>query len=323
LNGADWVKKIQVVAISEFMQEKLMRMPKGQIGSVISVHADLFNVQLDDGELLTIQTDRHIRTPMTLELPENSVLPVAAATPVYRLNSPVRLNCGELELEFGNAVLFSSQVLVQHPDDFILAESLLNRHLSGRLARASVFGYLVSEAGPGCDDGTADTVDRAYGDILRASSSRLLQAMLHGDAAAAIQAARSFIGLGPGMTPAGDDFLQGFLLFAETSPAFHPIAGSVIEQLRTSQPLDTTLVSRALWRHFLSGRVSSAAVELVEAYNRADWAAFSVQIRRISEIGHSSGDDFLSGIWFALERLATKPLTTKPLPDNAGGERLC
>ncbi len=312
------MEKRQAVAISEFMHKKLNSMPEGLAGSVISVHADLFNVLLSDGELLTVQTGRHVRTPMTVELSGCFTLSVTETSPVYRLSCPDRLICGELELEFSDAVLFSNQAFVQHRDDLALAEQLLNKHLSDRFTRASVFGYLVNSSAPGRDAGAVDSLEQAYGDILRASSSRLLHAMKRGDATEATKAALSFIGLGPGMTPAGDDFLQGFLLFAQASPLFHPIAGGVIEQLRNLQPLDTTLVSRALWGHFLSGRVSSAAVELVEAYNRGAWEAFVDQVQRIGEIGHSSGDDFLSGIWFALGRL-----NTKPFPNNTGGDLGC
>lgn len=312
------MKKMQAVAMSEFMQKKLMCMPEGLVGRVISVHADLFNVLLKDGELLTIQTGRHVRTPMTIELSGRLILSVLASSPVYRLSGPDRLICGELELEFGDAVLFSSQVFVQHRDDFALAEQLLSKHLSSHFEKHSVFSYLVNRVGFYGDAVEADSVEQTYGNNLRASSSRLLLAISRGDADEATRAALSFVGLGPGMTPAGDDFLQGFLLFAQAHPAFHVIVGKLIEQLRNAQPLDTTLVSRALWGHCLAGRVSSAAVALVEAYNRGDWQVYIDQIQRIGEIGHSSGDDFLSGIWFALGWLGSKTFA-----DNTGGKCGC
>jgi hypothetical protein len=305
---------MKVVAMSEFVYEKLRSLPEGLIGRVISVHSELCNVLLNDGELLTMQTGRHLRTPMAMELPAWFGTPVDAGTPVHRLIGLDRLTCGEMELELGAAVLFASQATVQYREDCFLAAKLLATHLSSRLIRHSVFGYIASKAEPADDARISNPIDSTYCAMLCDATSGLLVAMQYGDVNRAIKSAHSFIGLGPGMTPAGDDFLQGFLLFAQASPAFHAIVNEVLANLRAARVLDTTLVSRALWQHFLAGRISSVAVALVNAYNLGDWEEFACQMRRIGEIGHSSGDDLLSGIWFAVSRLGPKPLA-----GNTGG----
>jgi hypothetical protein len=59
-------------------------------------------------------------------------------------------------------------------------------------------------------------------------------------------------------------------------------------------------------------------VKLVEAFNHGDWDDFRIQVEILGGIGHSSGDDFLSGIWFALHALRESATYEK-----ARGEQRC
>ena len=292
------VKSSTAVAISEYMASKLSGLREGMAGRVLSVHSELFNVVLSDNALLTVQSPSHIRTPMTLEVQGLTAEPLEPGLPVYKHLCPDRLVCGELAIVLSSAASFSSRAKVRPGRKRDDAEMILHRHFIENRARRSVFHYLQSDGVNGWAGD--DAAELKYGEVLRHSALRLVTAVRDHDPTGAAEAAMGIVGLGPGMTPAGDDFLQGYFLFSKSFPKHHLIVETAIKFLREQPILETTTVSRALWGHFFEDRISDAGVKLVEAYNCGDWESFGVMADIIGRIGHSSGDDFLSGIWLAL-----------------------
>ncbi len=132
-----------------------------------------------------------------------------------------------------------------------------------------------------------------------------------GDAAA--QALR-IVGLGPGLTPAGDDFLCGLALAAWTRterPAdlSAAVVGAWLDRLLAaidggSVPL-TGDVSRSFLRQARAGRFSRALVDLArsftpEATPRGE-ADYEAALDVLGRLGHSSGYDAATGFLFGLE----------------------
>lgn len=312
------MQRVNAVAISEYMKRKLSALGMGQVGRVLSVHRELFNVVLCDGDLLTVQSSWHIRTPMSLEVSQLSLARIEVEQPIWMMFQPDRLRCGELEIVFDNTEVFSNRAVVEAQQDIKPAEFILRQHLSGRDDKRSVFYFISDRTPSGSEQGLTDGMEQTYGETLRRLSTDLLTAIESGDGFRAMEAGKAFIGLGPGMTPAGDDFLQGFLLFVQASQSYGLVSKEMIGHLKRLQPMDTTMVSRALWAHLLAGRVSSPAVKLVEAFNLGNWDDFRIQVEILGGIGHSSGDDFLSGVWFALHALRESATYEK-----AGGAQRC
>jgi len=140
----------------------------------------------------------------------------------------------------------------------------------------------------------------------------------HGDAA--IRAADRLLGLGPGLTPAGDDALAG--LFAAT-PAFvaalpadgaaAPMRGvaltdrvaRVAEHVVGRAPAATTAVSAALLRHAARGEVAGPAATVLRALtgphrDHAD-ADLAAAVRALLAVGSTSGRDLLLGLLAAAD----------------------
>ncbi|MFD7298412.1 DUF2877 domain-containing protein [Streptomyces sp. NPDC059897] len=107
------------------------------------------------------------------------------------------------------------------------------------------------------------------------------------------RAACALLGLGPGATPSGDDYLCGLLLVArlpERSPPWLPVLRETAHGAATR----TAPVSAALLRHAADGYcVPQAAAVLHAAATGAD---LSAPVADLLAVGHTSGSDLLHGL---------------------------
>jgi hypothetical protein len=112
---------------------------------------------------------------------------------------------------------------------------------------------------------------------------------------------RGLIGLGPGLTPSGDDFLAGFIsagtIWGEPLRDPGKLTEEVAARVRKGAPGRTTSVSVAMLADAIDGEVSEPVQHflssLLQRGERRDvhfWAA------EISRIGASSGEDLLNGL---------------------------
>jgi hypothetical protein len=125
----------------------------------------------------------------------------------------------------------------------------------------------------------------------------------HASAATSFEPVRGLIGLGPGLTPSGDDFLVGALalLDALAERSAHAELARAIN--RAPRGL-TSPLSDCLLRAAAAGHVG-------ESLHRAASATISGTIRSaiaaVRSIGHSSGWDMMAGIATALQVVLNRP----------------
>jgi hypothetical protein len=109
------------------------------------------------------------------------------------------------------------------------------------------------------------------------------------------------VGLGPGLTPSGDDFLCGAfaLLDALGETAIHGALGRAIAALAPERtaPLSACFLRAAAERH-IGSQLHRATASLVSGDIDASIAA-------IRDVGHSSGWDMLTGIAVTLDAVAS------------------
>ena len=124
------------------------------------------------------------------------------------------------------------------------------------------------------------------------------------DPDAFIAGARALLGLGEGLTPAGDDCLVGALAvihrFAPSWLAAHPRIRAVVESAAATA---TTAIAREFVAHALMGRFSEIVIDVLAAESAAgvgDGAA------RLARTGATSGADILAGMRLALRALALR-----------------
>lgn len=131
-----------------------------------------------------------------------------------------------------------------------------------------------------------------------------------GKTEAAAEAISSLIGVGTGLTPSGDDFITGMLsAFSAFPEAFNQ---DIVEQIRNSVSLNlqnTNEISMAFIKCALDNQFSVPVISLYQwlcSENGSPEARKSQSdkiLQSFLAIGHSSGIDTLTGIWWALENL--------------------
>ena len=126
------------------------------------------------------------------------------------------------------------------------------------------------------------------------------------------EAVRGLIGLGPGLTPSGDDFLVGALALLDAigeRDAHTAVARAVVDLLAER----TTPLSACFLR-------AAAAGHIGDALHRAVSSAFSgdadAAVAAIKKTGHSSGWDMMAGIVTTL-RIAAGARPETPAPAHA------
>ena len=130
-------------------------------------------------------------------------------------------------------------------------------------------------------------------------ANQMQQALHNHDEALIAQTARQLAGLGPGLTPAGDDFLVGVLysVFSNQYSVFSiqsepPLITDYCSLITSSSTPHTTTLSANLLEAAGRGEASEAWHELLRAQEKM--TVYSA-ISHILYTGHSSGSDALLG----------------------------
>ena len=124
------------------------------------------------------------------------------------------------------------------------------------------------------------------------SVSALAHAIDDDDANAAHAAALPLLGLGPGLTPSGDDFV-GTVLYARRLFGLTPGWTNAALRLIDAAQSRTHAISAALFRDLTEGQSFASLHRLAAAL--AAGAPALAAARNVAAIGHSSGWDMLAG----------------------------
>ena len=127
------------------------------------------------------------------------------------------------------------------------------------------------------------------------------RAIVRTDRRAAAAAARPLVGLGPGLTPSGDDALAG--MEAALHALGHPAAGFLATALDDVADRTTT-VSATLLRHAARGEFTERIHRLIAALLGDNDAALPGAIERAIAWGATSGMDGLIGVLAGLDAAA-------------------
>jgi hypothetical protein len=136
-------------------------------------------------------------------------------------------------------------------------------------------------------------------------ADRLAGATSAGLEAAGRSSVGRLIGLGPGLTPSGDDVLAGAML------ALHATGRSTIATELASMidgfPIEATSpISRAHMKAAAEGLPGETIHDAISALLTADIAALGGILDRVDLIGHCSGWDMLSGVALVLSVLVER-----------------
>ena len=130
--------------------------------------------------------------------------------------------------------------------------------------------------------------------------SAVARACDRGSPAGLEAAAIPLLGLGPGLTPAGDDFVGG-VLFAQAilrraDPGWAAAAARLVEAARDR----THRISAALLTDLAAGEGHEPLHDLVAALSERAQDQARRAVARLARLGHSSGWDMLAGVLIGL-----------------------
>ena len=264
----------RLVAVSKLGDTAARRLARGLIDRVHSVFARAVNLAGADGRLVTLHAPGPLAAPFAIAI---GALPpwgeLEPGAPVV-CGGAGRLDVGALSLDWAAARIVETSIGAGSDPGA----------LAGALAEAPDRPMAPSLSSP-----------RAL-----EARRRLTEGLRRGDAEQFAAGARRLIGLGEGLTPAGDDLLVGCLaVIRRFRPAFaadERIAGALAEAARDG----TTAVAREFVLEALEGRFSELVVAVASA---ADAASARAALADVLELGATSGADTVAGMDLALAAL--------------------
>jgi hypothetical protein len=260
---------IRVLQASPDVVERLRAAPR-DAGRVHSVFERALNLDWHDGRLLMFQGPGPLLAPFAAALTRLPRSPaMRRGQQVWRRGDMFALDGVFIELRGAATV------------DTVMPEAGTSPHpaLSALSLPSSAASALSSTIG-------------------RRGRSRLADGVRDHDPAAFIEGALGLIGLGEGLTPAGDDCLVGALAvlhrFAPSWLSAHPEISATVGR---AAAVATTTIAHEFVAHALAGRFADSLIGLLTAKSSDEVSRAATQLLRS---GATSGADTLSGVHLAL-----------------------
>jgi hypothetical protein len=143
---------------------------------------------------------------------------------------------------------------------------------------------------------TADGAGDLVLDKARSHVTALARACAADDASAFADTAQPLLGLGPGLTPSGDDFVGGALFARRVLVGMTPAWEAVTTRLVADAATLTHPISARLLGDLAAGEAWAPLHDLATALTSENVGASVDAARRIAALGHTSGWDLLAGI---------------------------
>ncbi|MBH0189925.1 MAG: DUF2877 domain-containing protein [Nitrospira sp.] len=264
-------------------------------GIVHSVFERACNIGLETGALLTLVSSEKPNLPngLRIETPARFAFPdfVHVGEPAACREGTVRFTHSVLSIDLWTATcwhidLSGLRIDLHRPDQ--TAAWKVAWHTLRHYQRGDTIAGIIAAMAQA--EGAFGTIPA----LLEATKS------LHAEKACA--AIGPLIGLGPGLTPAGDDFLVGYLAglwsTARLDTARQQFLTSVGMWLSEAAS-QTTVISQASIQSAVRGHASEPIARLAQLLDRADNIdEVRAETQAALQVGHSSGTDGVTGLLF-------------------------
>ena len=270
--------------------------PQQTTGTVHSVFAHACNIETAGGELVTVLADTRGNSPHGIKLAQ-AVAPLDArlfaGQEVLIGQTLLRVPAASISIDLSSARVWRSEIAAVR---ITACGDALRQVRSTVCTRVDLHGFArVLLAFRPADS----AIEAALEARLSSTLPELAQATAAHDGTAVAHIAARLVGLGPGLTPSGDDFLTGYLAALWSGAAVESGIVTLLKRLNAPFPAllpGTNVISRQMLRDAMHGRFAEHLVNLVDAVAHArDVAGATV---RVLETGHSSGADTVCGLLF-------------------------
>ena len=264
---------------------------------VQGIYRSVVNISTTDG-LLTVASPEGGGLPNGIQAdlgPDWREIGVHSGMAVFASGATIRVPDARLEIRFDGAARWSPRF--RPSADAANTVEARWRQRTGAIraiargrASAAGFGALLQE------DASQDSVGILG--VARPILSELVVALETGDRTRAAEVAARLVGLGPGLTPSGDDVLVGI------EAALHALAGPSAGFLALAMDgveERTTALAATLLRHAATGEYAERLHTLLAALLGSDDEAIPAAIDRAVAWGATSGTDCLLGVLIGLD----------------------
>jgi Protein of unknown function (DUF2877) len=239
-------------------------------GQVLSAHASAVNIAWSAGGLMALHGPGHLRAPFAAAIPDDALGRLPRGAPVWRRDGAIQAE--GINLRWRGAAVVDTRVRPAEPD---------------WCPRPLLAAAVAGSRGSALD-----------GPLGRGARCALVAGLARRDVARFLAGARALIGLGPGLTPAGDDFLVGVLaVLHRLDPGGLAPASALRTAIDGARPAPTTTVAAEFLRHALDGLFAEPFVHLLTASTEE---AARGAAQRLHAAGATSGPDALLGVAEAL-----------------------
>ena len=316
----------------------------GLAGTVIASFSRSCWLETPNGQLFAVADDRSGEGPLAV----GAVLPDGLTLAEMGVNEGTGLVADGVDFRLGNPLILRT-VAARLWRPAPLGPRAPNDEVAQRLRTLIDF---VSDDVPA--DGLAPLIvhldQLAHGDapvpddvgaaprLAMPSVALLAEGIVQGDGSAVDQAVQGLIGLGPGLTPSGDDMLCGVMVALRTalgpvSPDEAPLNGfsksrwlPIIDDLSRSivhHTARTNRISAALLEQAALGVGSAAQHQVAQCLHESTPATnLDTAATRLVGWGHTSGWDSLTGILFGTAISLRLAESIRPVTGNAPRARV-
>jgi hypothetical protein len=293
-----------------------------QHGSVIAVLSNAVYLEGVDGSILSIVDARAADGPLTLRVDGlgrllDKLAKGDVGVPFRGVGNTLRID-GKVDVDLREARPWTPARVVTLVDGPGREAALdeLRAALRSPTSKGEI-GALVASlpAQTGVEKSvpaSGDALAGSYGIRLQ----RLVRAVLDRDAGAASDVLLGFLGLGPGLTPSGDDFVAGFLAVSAWTEARGGWPARLARELRPKvesvASKQTTRLSARLLHHASKGVLYEPAMDLGAALLAGESIKVRPATHRLFSIGHTSGTDLAAGLMVGAMSCAEPPTLEEP-----------
>jgi hypothetical protein len=264
-------------------------------GFVHSAFNRTFNIKcVENGDLYTIACRKLDNGPNTLIIDVNNIKPLEIDVNDWVRVEKSHLNIGDkVTISIDKAYKWESVLPIYPCNVEILKRNLkkmkefINIHGVGGGIKKNVIPQNPFEA--------------EVSDMLEKRTLLLLKELLNDRIPSALPHAVSLVGLGPGLTPSGDDFLTGlFTIFNMKNSPFYPYRSFCEEVLKKANTL-TNDISYMTLKKAATGKVRESIILFLNSLLVEDDDDLVLSLNKLLKIGSSSGTDIALGIFFGME----------------------
>jgi hypothetical protein len=251
-------------------------------GRVHSVFQRVVNLQRDDGELFTIACRDLDDAPNTLVVEAAGFARSGLAPGDAFETLDGHVGIGEwARIDLDDATSWDPRLPRYPADDARLRANLALAHRQ------------LDRHGLGLGEHAAAA---AAADLLAGHAGALCLALRGGDVEAACTEAKALVGLGPGLTPSGDDFLVGFFAVLHLPGSPGEVFTSVCLAVLSDVERRTNAISAAALKAAAQGRVRASLHALIGELVAGERAGVESALSRVLAIGSTSGADIAGGL---------------------------